>query len=228
MDLWITLRDGRTTPLTGVSAISSIDTVGTSTQFTGSSISSGSPSVIVGNTAGIRPGSMVFGSGIPAGATVAEVNTATVFTLSTVATATIGSVTITIVGVTTDDADLKLLTVNSGWYRDIFSASTTLVYPGSSSLAIPPVQVPTSSAITFTKPVVTPPSYTSGTILGGVTGTLGSTTSDEVNHAALRQATWYESLWAFTCTTDAIVGPTLTLYYRKYDVVGFCNVAPSL
>lgn len=225
MDLWITLRDGRTTPLTGVSAISSIDTVGTSTQFTGSSISSGSPSVIVGNTAGIRPGSMVFGSGIPAGATVAEVNTATVFTLSTVATATIGSVTITVVGVTTDDADLKLLTVNSGWYRDIFSASTTLVYQGASTLDITPMQVPTSSAITFTKPVVTPPHYP---IHGGVTGTLGSTTSDEVNHAALRQATWYESLWAFTCTTDAIVGPTLTLYYRKYDVIGFCNVAPSL
>lgn len=223
MDLWITLRDGRTTPLTGVTNIASVDTVGTSTQFTGSSITSGSPYVIVGNTDGIRPGSMVFGSGIPAGATVAEVNTATVFTLSTVATATIGSVTITIVGVTTDEADLKLLTVNSGWYRDIFSASTTLVYPGSSSFAVPPLQVPTSSAITFTKPVVTPPSYT-----GGVTGTLGSTTSDEVNHAPLRQATWYEALWAFTCTTDAVVGPTLTLYYRKYDVVGFCNVAPSL
>lgn len=216
--------------MTGVSAISSIDTVGTSTQFTGSSITSGTPYVIVGNTDGIRPGSMVFGSGIPAGATVAEVNTATVFTLSTVATATIGSVTITIVGVTTDEADLKLLTVNSGWYRDIFSASTTLVYPGSSPFAVPSTQVPTSSAITFTKPVVTPPSYAgiSGAILGGVTGTLGSTTSDEVNHAPLRQATWYEALWAFTCTTDAIVGPTLTLYYRKYDVVGFCNVAPSL
>lgn len=214
--------------MTGVSAISSIDTVGTSTQFTGSSITSGSPYVIVGNTAGIRPGSMVFGSGIPAGATVAEVNTATVFTLSTVATATIGSLTVTVVGVTTDDADLKLLTVNSGWYRDIFSASTTLEYPGPPPITTQPLQVLTSSAITFTKPVVTPPYHSGGTIPGGVTGTLGSTTSDEVNHAALRQATWYEALWAFTCTTDAIVGPTLTLYYRKYDVVGFCNVAPSL
>lgn len=52
--------------------------------------------------------------------------------------------------------------------------------------------------------------------------------SDEVEHAALRQATWLESLWEFTCTTDAVIGPTLTLYYRKYDVIGFCNVAPSL
>lgn len=225
MDLWITLRDGRTTPLTGVSNIASIDTVGTSTEFTGSSISSGSPSVIVGNTAGIRPGSMVFGSGIPAGATVAEVKTATVFTLSTVATATIGSVTITVVGVTTDEADLKLLTVNSGWYRDIFSASTTLLYPGASTIDQVPMQVPTSSAITFTKPVATPASYP---IQGGITGTLSGTTSDEVAHAALRQATWYEALWAFECTTDAVIGPTLTLYYRKYDVIGFCNVAPSL
>jgi len=214
--------------MTGVSAISSIDTVGTSTQFTGSSITSGSPYVIVGNTDGIRPGSMVFGSGIPAGATVAEVNTATVFTLSTVATATIGSVTITIVGVTTDEADLKLLTVNSGWYRDIFSASTMLMYPGSSVLTPSALQVPTSSGIIFTDPTVTPPTYSSGAIPGAIKGTLSSTTSDETAHAALRQATWYEALWAFTCTTDAVIGPTLTLYYKKYDVVGFCNSAPSL
>lgn len=228
MDLWISLRDGRTAPLTGVTSIASVDTVGTSIPLAASAITNGSPYVVVSSTAGIRPGSMVFGSGIPTGATVLEVNTSTVFTLSSVATATIGSLTVTVVGVTTNDADLKLLTVNSGWYRDIFSARTTLVYPGSSSLAIPPVQVPTVSGITFTNPVVAPPSYSSGTILGGVTGTLSGTTSDEVAHKALRQATWYEALWAFECTTDAVVGPTLTLYYKKYDVIGFCNSAPSL
>lgn len=226
MDLWLTLRDGRTTPLTGVTDIASIDTVGTSTQFTGASITSGSKFVIVGSTAGIRPGSMVFGSGIPAGATVAEINTSTVFTLSVVATATIGSLTVTVIIIS--DADLKLLTVNSGWYRDIFSADTILSYSSGSPLNGTALQVPTVSGITFTNPAVTPPSYSSGSIPGSVTGTLASTTSDEVAHAALRQATWYEALWAFTCTTDTVVGPTLTLYYRKYDVVGFCNVAPSL
>ena len=52
-----------------------------------------------------------------------------------------------------------------------------------------------------------------------------ATTSDELAHEPLRQATWFESLWAFSCTVDT---ETLVLYYRKYDVIGQCNVAPSL
>lgn len=226
MDLWLTLRDGRTAPLTGVTAIASIDTVGTATQFLASSITSGSPNVTVADTTGILPGSMVYGSGIPTGATVLSITSGTVFVMSANATATIGSLTITVTSIST--ADQKLLTVNSGWYRDIFTADTTLSYSGSSALAGQPTQVPTLSGIIFTDPVVTPPTYTTGSIPGGIEGTVSGTTSDEVNHAALRQATWLESLWAFTCTTDAAIGPTLTLYYRKYEVLGFCNSAPSL
>lgn len=226
MDLWLTLRDGRTAPLVGVESIASIDTVGTSTLFTGASISSGSPNVTVSSTSGILPGSMVFGAGVPTGATVLSITSGTVFVMSANATASIGSLTVTVTAIS--DADLKLLTVNSGWYRDIFSADTNLAYSSGTPLNGTTLQVPTVSGITFTNPVVTPPSYSTGSIPGSVIGTLSSTTSDELAHAALRQATWYEALWAFTCTTDAVVGPTLTLYYRKYDVVGFCNVAPSL
>ena len=219
MDLWITLRDGRTTPLTGVSNIASIDTVGTSTEFTGSSITSGSPYVIVGNTDGIRPGSMVFGSGIPTGATVLSITSGTVFVMSANATATIGSLTITVAAVST--ADQKLLTVNSGWYRDIFTGSSDIK---NAVLGVGGLVVfgASQTALIYKDPVSMPLSP------GAFTATPLATTSDELAHEPLRQATWYEALWAFTCTTDAIVGPTLTLYYRKYDVVGFCNVAPSL
>ena len=222
MDLWLTLRDGRTTPITGVTSISSIDTVGTATAYTGSAITSGSPYMQVSSTANIRPGSNVYGSGIPTGATVLAINTATTFTLSAVATATIGSLTLTIA--TVSDADMKLLTVNSGWYRDIFTETTQLAYSGGTPGNSFPVD--TKSAIIYKDPVTI--EGTSGLLGLNVNATPLATTSDQLAHVALRQATWLESLWAFTCTTDAVVGPTLTLYYRKYEVIGFCNSAPSL
>lgn len=226
MDLFLTLRDGRTSPLVGVTSISSIDTAGTATAYPASQITSGSPYVQVSSTANIRPGSNVYGSGIPTGATVLSINTATTFTLSTVATATINPVTLTIATVT--DADLKLLTVNSGWYRDIFTETSGLLYSSAPVGTIPAISqtVDAKSALTYSNPVtITPPSGGSGVNFSAIPS---ATTSDQLAHVALRQATWLESLWAFTCTTDAVVGPTLTLYYRKYEVIGFCNSAPSL
>lgn len=205
MNLWLTLRDGRTAPLEGVSSISSIDTVGTATAFLASAITSGSPNVTVSDTTGIRPGSMVYGSGIPTGATVLSITSGTVFVMSVNATATIGSLTITVAAVST--ADQKLLTVNSGWYRDIFSSQ---------------IQAASIAGVnSYTGPGTNQDFSIAGTTWA-VTTTLES---DEVAHENLRQATWYESLWAFSCTVGA---ETLVLYYRKYDVIGQCNVAPSL
>lgn len=214
MDLWINLRDGRTEPLTGCTAVRSVDTYGTATQFTLSAITSGSANVNVTSTATIRPGASVFGSGIPTGATVLEITSATVFVLSAVATATIGSVTLTITAVT--DADMKLLTINSGWYRDIFSSNATNTYDSSPKAA-------GASPNSYTGPGVV--SQMTSSTSGAVLDITISDQSDEVEHVALRQCTWLESLWAFECTVEA---STLTLYYRKYDVVGMCNVAPSL
>jgi len=223
MDLFITLRDGRTTPMSGVTAVRSIDTAGTATQHTLSAITNGSANVTVTSTATIRPGASVFGSGIPTGATVTAITSGTVFVMSAVATATIASLTLTITAVT--DADMKLLKIDSGWYRDIFSSNITsasVVYsgPGVNSSV-------TSNSVTTNTGTIGPP--TPSIVDVDTTGTVTTgKQSDEVDHADLRQATWLESLWAFDCTTDAVLGPTLTLYYRKYDVIGFCNVAPSL
>lgn len=205
MDLWLTLRDGRTAPLTGVTSISSIDTVGTATAFLASAIASGSPNVTVSDTTGIRPGSMVYGSGIPTGATVISITSGTVFVMSTNATATIGSLTITVAVVST--ADQKLLTVNSGWYRDIFSSQLQ------------------AASVSGLNSYSGPGTNQDFSIVGNVWAVTTTLESDEVAHELLRQATWYESLWAFSCTVGA---ETLVLYYRKYDVIGQCNVAPSL
>jgi hypothetical protein len=211
MDIWITLRDGRTAPMTGVTGVTSVDTVGTATEFTGASITSGSPNVTVASTAGIRPGSNVYGSGIPTGATVLSITSATVFVLSANATDTIGSQTITVTTVT--DADLKLLTVNSGWYRDIFTPD------GIRLGALTSATLDTMTAALVSDVSITslePPT---------VEGTISTSNSDEIGHAALRQATWLESLWCFSCTVES---DTLSCYYRKIDVIGWCNVAPSL
>ena len=214
MDLWINLRDGRTEPLTGCTAVRSVDTYGTATQFTLSAITSGNANVTVTSTTGIRPGASVFGSGIPTGATVTAITSGTVFVMSAAATATIASLTLTITAVT--DADMKLLTINSGWYRDIFSSSINCTYEAvGAQVAMNSYNGPGQALATTNSPT-------------GVVVVTVPKQSDEVEHAALRQATWLESLWAFDCTTDAVLGPTLTLYYRKYDVIGFCNVAPSL
>lgn len=215
MDIWITLRDGRTAPMTGVTGVTSVDTVGTATQFTGAAITSGSPNVTVASTTGIRPGSNVYGSGIPTGATVLSITSATVFVLSANATDTIGSQTITVTTVT--DADLKLLTVNSGWYRDIFTPDG-IKYGVLGSLYTG-FNVPTMTATRVTSPV-----YVSGSP-PFMEGTLVASDSDEIGHAALRQATWLEALWCFSCTVGS---DTLPCYYRKIDVIGWCNVAPSL
>ena len=214
MDLFITLRDGRTTPMSGVTAVRSIDTAGTATQHTLSAITNGSANVTVTSTANIRPGASVFGSGIPNGATVTTVTSGTVFVLSVNATATIASLTLTITAVT--DADMKLLTINSGWYRDIFSSNISNGSGGSDNAYNGPG---VASLLNVGQGVAPTDSLVTATI---------AKQSDEVDHVTLRQATWLESLWAFDCTTDAVLGPTLTLYYRKYDVIGFCNVAPSL
>lgn len=224
MDIWITLSDGRTAPMTGVTGVTSVDTAGTATQFTGADITSGSPSVTVASTSGIRPGSSVYGSGIPTGATVLSITSATVFVLSADATDTIGSQTITVVTVT--DADLKLLTVNSGWYRDIFTPDGIKygAYTAGNDFQ-------TMTAVRVTSPVYSPgsapvytPVYSPGSppTLGG---TLVASDSDEIAHATLRQATWLEALWCFSCTVGT---DTLQCYYRKIDVIGWCNVAPSL
>lgn len=218
MDIWITLRDGRTVPMTGVTAIASIDTVGTATQYTGAAITSGSPNVTVASTTGIRPGSNVFGAGIPTDATVLSITNATTFVLSASATATIGSQTITVATVT--DANRSLLQVNSGWYRDIFTDTTSLSYGISSSSS-----VPASSTLIYGDPVTISPITGSSQGILIESADIRASTSDEIAHTPLRGASWLESLWAYTCTVDA---ETLTLYYRKYDVVGFCNVAPSL
>lgn len=226
MDLWITLRDGRTVPMTGVTAISSIDTVGTATQYVGSSITLGSPNVSVSDTATIRPGSSVYGSGIPTGATVLSITNAGTFVMSANATATIGTVDITVLSVT--DADRSLLQVNSGWYRDIFTGTTPLSYSSGDVINLTSLPVPALSAVIYGDTVsITPPSSSgAGKINGSITSNdINATTSDEIAHAPLRGASWLESLWVFTCTVSA---ETLPLYYRKYDVVGFCNVAPSL
>ncbi len=214
MDIWITLSDGRTAPMTGVTGVTSVDTAGTATQFTGAAITSGSPSVTVASTSGIRPGSSVYGSGIPTGATVLSITSATVFVLSANATDTIGSQTITVVTVT--DADLKLLTVNSGWYRDIFTPDG--IKYGEMGL------IAGNSFRTMTAARVTSPVYSPGSppTMGG---TLVASDSDEIAHATLRQATWLEALWCFSCTVGT---DTLQCYYRKIDVIGWCNVAPSL
>ena len=214
MDIWITLRDGRTAPMTGVTGVTSVDTVGTATQFTGASITSGSPNVTVASTTGIRPGSNVYGSGIPTGATVLSITSATVFVLSADATDTIGSQTITVTTVT--DADLKLLTVNSGWYRDIFTPDG-IGYGRWDALVDVRLQ-------TMTAALVSNPTYTTG-VTTEVGGTLSASNSDEIGHAALRQATWLEALWCFSCTVGS---DTIPCYYRKIDVIGWCNVAPSL
>jgi autotransporter-associated beta strand protein len=63
----------------------------TTVSLTGVSTTSGSASVTVGSTAGLTPGMLVTGPGIPIGATVAAVTSSTAFTLSVNANATSSS-----------------------------------------------------------------------------------------------------------------------------------------
>jgi len=105
----------------------------------------------------------------------------------------------------------------SEFYRDIFGVSTTLLYPGSTTLARNPTSVPTLSGITFTTPVATAPSWSSGEIDGGITGTLGSTTSDEVGHEPPRQT---DKAVTWLIFEDEAGTP---YKFRKAQVIGWGN-----
>lgn len=105
----------------------------------------------------------------------------------------------------------------SEFYRDIFGVSTTLLYPGSSVFAGLPTSVQTLSGITFTTPVATAPSWSSGEIDGGITGTLGSTTSDEVGHEPPRQT---DKAVTWLIFEDEAGTP---YKFRKAQVIGWGN-----
>jgi hypothetical protein len=50
-------------------------------------------------------------------------------------------------------------------------------------------------------------------------------TSDEIDHFAPRQLSYYEAVWAVSCTVES---ETLVHYLRKALVIGFGNVKPEL
>lgn len=212
MDLWIYLRNGTVAPITGCTAVASIDLVGTSVSLAVTATIS-TVLLTVSSTTGIVVGMRVSGVGIPELTTVVGVPSATTVTISNPVSAGIAGAFVSFVGPSV--ADQKLLSQNSGVYRDLFSTDLAVTIAGVGTSSTISGSLPGMGVLTETNP-------------GGValTGTPTLTEeSDVVAHIPPRQINWYEALWQFTCT---VTEETITMDFLKKDVIGWGNVEPDL
>jgi hypothetical protein len=241
MDLFAYLTNGAVVPLTGVTDVTSVDLHPTITLATTADTTAGSPVLTtVASTTGLVVGHYAFGPGIPAGTRVAGFTTNSVVVLDRPVLQTATGANVAFHGVSA--ADYELCRFDSGTYRDLFTTSTaalgawlnrtdgvdagfSLATSGSFAaegiVAIPSSEMEVEfnkvSSTTGAEPVATSvvPTYT----------TTRLTTSDELDHFAPRQLSYYEAVWDVTCTVGE---ETQHVYLRKALVIGFGNVKPEL
>jgi len=244
MEIFAYLTNGAVVPLTGVTDIQSVDLHPTLVLQTTATTTAGSPVLTsVGLTTGLLVGHYAFGPGVPAGARVAGFTTNSVVVLDRPVLQTGTTVNVAFHGVSA--ADYELCRFDSGTYRDLFTTSTaalgvTRVRPEDTDdegfrlatagtlaaegiVAVPNSEMEvwfnktTSTGGGGAEPVATSvvPTYSTARL----------TTSDELDHFAPRQLSYYEAVWDVTC----VVGDeTQHVYLRKALVIGFGNVKPEL
>jgi hypothetical protein len=245
MDIYAFLTNGNVVPLTGVTDIVSIDLHPTIALQTTATTTAGSPVLTsVGSTTGLLVGHYAFGPGVPAGARVAGFTTNSVVVLDRPVLQTGTTVNVAFHGVSA--ADYELCRFDSGTYRDLFTTSTAALGIEKSRPAIgvddPGFTLATSGVLAADGIVAIPNSAMeldfnkiASTGGGGAEAVATSvvptysttrlTTSDELDHFAPRQLSYYEAVWDVTC----VVGDeTQHVYLRKALVIGFGNVKPEL
>lgn len=243
MDIFAFLTNGNVVPLTGVTDIVSVDLHPTITLQTTATTTVGSPVLSsVTSTSGLVVGHYAFGPGIPSGARVAGFTTNSVVVLDRPVSAAGTGVNVAFHGVSA--ADYELCRFDSGTYRDLFTTSTASLgieksRPGDAP-ADPGFTLATSGVLAAEGIVAIPNSEmeiewnklpsTGGAEAGATSvvptySTTRLTTSDELDHFAPRQLSYYEAVWDVTCVDG---DETLHVYLRKALVIGFGNVKPEL
>jgi hypothetical protein len=243
MDIYAFLTNGNVVPLTGVTDIVSVDLHPTIALQTTATTTAGSPVLTsVGSTTGLLVGHYAFGPGVPAGARVAGFTTNSVVVLDRPVLQAGTTVNVAFHGVSA--ADYELCRFDSGTYRDLFTTSTAALGieksrpaqgvddPGftlatSGVLAADGiVAIPNSEMeIEWNKLASTGGAAAVATSVVPTYSTTRLTTSDELDHFAPRQLSYYEAVWDVTC----VVGDeTQHVYLRKALVIGFGNVKPEL
>jgi len=218
MDLFLKLINGTTAGLKGVTEIASVDAYPTIIiPLSGASTTVNKLEVTVTSTTGLLPGMHVFGNGACSGQKVAGIVSATVFVMTHAADAT-DSGAMVATGVSADD--MALLENDSGFYRDIFTAKTLL---GTSSGATTVTESWDTSGIIALAGTA---EITTTAVLAGKLGAPSVSISDDLRHFPLRQISYQEALWVFTCTDLTLPAPNqfLKLPFRKSAVLGMFNV----
>lgn len=241
MDVFCYLTNGNVVPLTGVTDIVSVDLHPTITLATTADTTAGSPVLTtVASTTGLVVGHYAFGPGIPSGTRVAGFTTNSVVVLDRPVLQTATGANVAFHGVSA--ADYELCRFDSGTYRDLFTTSTTALgawlnrtdgtdagfslatsgaFAADGIAAIPSSEM----EVKFNKVSSTTGAESVATSVVPTYTTTRLTTSDELDHFAPRQLSYYEAVWDVTCTVGE---ETQHVYLRKALVIGFGNVKPEL
>lgn len=243
MDLYAFLTNGNVIPLTGVTTDPvSIDLHPTITLQTTADATAGSPVLTnVASTTGLVVGHYAFGPGVPAGTRVAGFTTDSIVVLDRPVTVTDTDLNFAFHGVSA--ADYELCRFDSGTYRDLFTTSTAAlgaqqtravgttdagfalatsgIFAADGIVAVPNSEM----VIDFNKISTTGGAESVATSVVPTYTTSRITTSDELDHFAPRQLSYYEAVWDVTCTVG---DETVHVYLRKSLVIGFGNVKPEL
>lgn len=243
MNTYAYLTNGNVVPFEGVTSITSIDLHPTITLTTTATTVAGSPVLTsVNSTTGLLVGHYAFGPGIPAGAKVAGFTTNSVIVLDRPVQAAGSGVNVAFHGVSA--ADMELCRFDSGTYRDLFTTSTSSLglwkQRPAEAPADPGFALATAGALAAGGIVAVPGDamdveWNKIASTGGAEAVATSVvptyavsrinTSDEIDHFAPRQLSYYEAVWAVSCTVES---ETLVHYLRKALVIGFGNVKPEL
>lgn len=242
MNTYAYLTNGNVVPFEGVTSITSIDLHPTITLTTTATTVAGSPVLTsVNSTTGLLVGHYAFGPGIPAGAKVAGFTTNSVIVLDRPVQAAGSGVNVAFHGVSA--ADMELCRFDSGTYRDLFTTSTSSlgiwkqrgVGADDAGFALATAGALAASGIVAVPGDAMDVEWNKIASTGGAESVATSVvptyavsrinTSDEIDHFAPRQLSYYEAVWAVSCTVES---ETLVHYLRKALVIGFGNVKPEL
>lgn len=171
-------------------------------RLTGAGLTVASEVVTVASTDALWPGMLVVGKGIPPNTLVLSVDSATTFSMTAVATATVAGGIVVARGYISETVVESL---NDGVYRDIFSAVGTVdVVAGVGALQTK-VSVPNvGSTLYIENPVVTQTGVGGANPSAVITGDVKASQSDPVSHTAPRPNVVPVSTVYFICTDGAI------------------------
>jgi hypothetical protein len=243
MDLFIYLKSGIVAPITGCTAVASIDAVGTSIATTATATAAADPFdpeidphlLTVASNTGIVIGMYVYGVSIPPLTTVVGVSGSTKVIISNPVTANIGAqgTPLNVAFIGPSAADMKMLAQNSGTYRDLFSfvlnSSAGAAWSSGESNGGGPIlpSAAFSSSAENGGSVQSPGAVNPLTFSNkGVPVTFETDeSSDELQHVPPRRLSWVEALWSFSCTVDS---ETVAMSFLKREVLGWGNVQPDV